>query len=390
MLTTLITFLIVLSVLVLVHELGHFIVAKKTGIKVEEFGFGLPPQLWSKKIGGTYYSINALPIGGFVKLYGEDEEPASKKSSAKDAYFSKPKRVRFAVVVAGVLMNFLLAILIFSAVYTKLGIPVKTDTVRIVDVSPKSPAETAGLSVGDVIISVNGQKIDDTEKFSKIVKELAGKEISLEIQRKNSPCQNNVLGAAPGIVVSCKGENMLLSIIPRVSPPPDEGPLGVVISQTEMKFYPPPEQIFFGTIEGFKEALSWTSLILSSLRTMVYQLFVQGTVPQDIAGPVGIFQVTGIVAKTGILSVLQFLAILSVNLAVVNILPLPALDGGRVLFIVIEAVTRKRVQAHIERWVHNVGMIILLFLILLITINDVSRIIQTSGIISRIKSALPF
>lgn len=393
MLLTIITFLIILSILILAHELGHFLVAKKTGIKVEEFGFGLPPRVVSLKFGETEYSLNLLPIGGFVKLAGEDVEETEKQRNreTEKQFWAKSKKVRTAVIISGVLMNFLLSVFAFSIIYTKLGIPTKTDQVKIVGIAPGSPAEKQGLKENDVVLFAGGEKIKDTQSFVEVTKEYAGKKMTLEISReKDNPCKEGVLGAYPGFEISCKGENLVFSIIPREKPPEGEGPLGVAISQVEMKFYPLWLMIPRGIGEGFKEAFAWTGLVAGALVSMLWKLITSGTLPKDVAGPVGIFQITGAVAKTGILSVLQFLGILSVNLAVINILPLPALDGGRLLFIVIEAITGKRSHVGFERWVHTIGMAILLFLILLITINDIVRILETSGFTAHLKSLLPF
>lgn len=373
MILTLITFLIILSILVLVHELGHFIVAKKTGIKVEEFGFGIPPRLWAKKIGETVYSVNALPIGGFVKLYGEEiseQEGGRAEDQEERMFFAKSKKVRLAVIVAGVLMNFLLALGVFSFVYAKLGIPTETDKVRIIGILPGSPAEKAGLKLEDMVLMAGGEIINSTEKFSEITKKFFGKEIPLEISRQ--------------------GEKISIKVVPRETPPPDEGPVGVVISQTELKFYPFFEQIYRGMIEGLKESWGWIKLVFYSLKMTAVQLITDRTVPKDIAGPVGILQVTGIVSQGGVIPVLQFLGILSINLAVINILPIPAMDGGRALFVIIESVFGRKVRPHIESWIHNVGMMILLFLLLLITINDVLRLLDSSGTIGRLRSILPF
>lgn len=371
MLLTIIVFLIVLSLLIFVHELGHFLVARRAGIGVEEFGFGLPPRILGIKRGETIYSLNWLPIGGFVRLAGEDEEPHfAKASRGKERQFwAKSKKARAAVIFAGVLMNFFLAVGVFGVIYTKMGIPTKTDQVKIVGVAPSSPAAQVGVKPDDMVVSVGGEKITDTKTFMEITQKLAGQEMRLEITRRS--------------------ENLVFVLVPRAAPPAGEGPLGVAISQIEIKFYPAWQMPARGAVEGLKEAFAWTGLIVGSLGLMIWQLLTAGAVPKDVAGPVGIFQITGHVAQSGTFAVLQFLGILSVNLAVINILPIPALDGGRLLFILIEAVTGRRVKAGIERWTHQIGMIILLFLILLITYNDILRILTTTDFGSRLRQILP-
>lgn len=390
MLLTLISFFLILSLLVLVHEIGHFFVAKKAGIKVEEFGLGLPPRIWGKKIGETIYSINALPIGGFVKLYGEEGEEKGEKVDKSRQFVFQSSKIRAAVTIAGVIMNFLLGVAAFSIIYSNLGIPTKTDKVKIVGIAPKSPAENAGLKNDDVIVKIDGLTVNDTSDFITQTQKFVGQEIKLEILRTtDNPCKENVLGASTSTEISCIGENMLVTLRPRENPPAGEGPLGVVISNTEQKFYPWYEMMLRGSFEGLKEALGWLALIGKSLVTMIFQLVFKGMVPSDVAGPVGIFQITGTVVKTGWLATLQFIGILSINLAVINILPLPALDGGRLVFIVYEMITRRKPNETFERRANTAGFAFLLFLIGLVTLNDVVRILNTSGVFTFIKNLLP-
>lgn len=414
MFLTIIVFLLILSVLVLVHEAGHFIVAKLLKIKVEEFGFGLPPKVFGIKFGETLYSLNLLPIGGFVKLYGEDDagsgrvslsqkapsdmvesrafamreeeiEIASSDAIIKEerieisektiineknkgknakldrAFYARPVWQRALVVVAGVFMNFILAVVILSFLFSIVGVPVPTEKVLVSTVIKGAPAEKVGLKVGDIIESVSGKKITSTLDVMSIARKNAGKEITLNIK-------------------TSKGKQEILKITPRINYPKDQGPMGVVISQeVVIKKYPWYQAPFVGT----KEALKETWMIGSGLVMLVGQLVTKGVVPQDVAGPVGIAQLTGRVVDIGPFAVLSFISLLSLNLALINILPIPALDGGRLLFIAIEALTRKKVNPNVEGYAHTIGMVILLALIALITLHDLFRLFTGQPILPK-------
>jgi len=365
-------FIITLSILILVHELGHFWVAKKAGIKVEEFGIGYPPRAWSKKIGETVYSINWVPFGGFVRLYGEELKETTRLrqgSGEARAFWAKSKKVRTAVIVAGVLGNFLLAIVCFSAVYSVSGIPTVTDQVRVIGITTGSPADQAGLQNKDLILAVDGQAIKDIEHFTQLIGDKKGQEVVLLVKRET---------------------DKTIVLTPRKDPPEGEGALGVVISSLEMKRYPWWQMPFRGAVEGIKEAVAWGGLILGSFGKMLVDWIGRGIAPKDVAGPVGIFQASANVTQQGILAILQFMGILSINLGILNILPFPALDGGRLVFVIYEAVTRRRPKPAVEHWVNAIGMAVLLFLIILVTINDVQRVINTTSIISRFRSLWPF
>lgn len=360
MIVDLLIFFGVLSVLVLIHELGHFLVARWVGVKVEEFGFGLPPRIWGKRIGETIYSLNYLPIGGFVRLFGEDENPGG---DTKRAFINKSKRARIAIVVAGVVMNFLLAVGVFSFLYTKLGIPTVTNVVKVVGVALNSPAETVGIKEGDIIRQfkdgVRVEEIKDSGRFISLVAQAKGREIEVGIERV--------------------GELIYFNLNPRENPPLGEGSLGIAISSVESKFYPWYEMPFRATYFGVSEAFEWTRMIGSGLGGLVSGLITAGRVPADISGPVGIYQVVAQVAKTGYLNLLRLVGILSVNLAVLNILPFPALDGGRLLFIMLEAVFGRKVAPKFERVVHAVGLAILITLILLVTVKDLQKLMFGGG-----------
>lgn len=346
-------FILVLSILVLVHELGHFLVAKKFGILVEEFGFGLPPRIIGKKIGETIYSINLLPFGGFVKLHGELTD--DKVTVPNRAFINKSPKIKIAVITAGVVMNFILAIAAFATVYSFTGIPRDTGEVKIVDIATGSPAQISKILVGDKILSVNGVKIKNVSEFVSNIEDKKGKKVILELQDRK------------------------VTIIPRENPPKNEGPLGVAITNTEVYFAPIWQRPFYGIYYGFKEALFWGKNVILGLGSIFTSLF-KGQTPQDVSGPVGVFAVTTEVAKEGILSLINLLGIISVNLAIINIIPFPALDGGRLLFIFIEKIIGKKVLPKVEAIIHSVGMIILLLLIFLITIHDVRRLISAGSL----------
>lgn len=356
-----IVFILMLSVLVLVHEFGHFIVAKFFKMRVEEFGIGLPPRaktLFSKA--GTIFSINWLPLGGFVKLYGEDmEDPA--QLASKEAFFNKPKRQRAAVLLAGVCMNFILGILAFGVVYTYLGIPTKTNKVIIIDVGKNTPAEAVGIKTDSEVIKIKYGNEDvaftNIDSFVKQIDAFKGKEIEVTLLTK-------------------EGKENIVKVTPRLNPPQGEGALGVSLSNIEMKMYPVWQRPFRGVWVGIGEAWSWGKEIAKNLGTVMLGLVTGKGVPKDVAGPIGIYQVSKEMYKVGWVAVLQFMAILSINLAILNVMPFPALDGGRIFFLGVEMIIGKKLKNRIEGYVHTVGMVFLLGLMVLITIRDVIRLIK--------------
>lgn len=366
-------FLVILSVLVLSHELGHFLLAKRAGIKVEEFGLGFPPRIWGKKIGETTYSVNAVLFGGFVRLFGEDAPV--KDGDKRRTFYAQSRRVRAGVVSAGVFMNFLLAVILFSIIYSVLGIPTPSNKVTVVGIAPGSPAQTSGFALDDRVVAVDGVAVGSMEEFVELVRQRRGEEVQVEVERE----VNGQVSRQP------------LAVTPRVEHPEEEGPLGVVVSSIEMRRYPLWQMPARGAVEGLREAFAWTGLIVSLLFGLLWQLVSTGSVPADaVAGPVGIFQLSSQVAQAGIISTMQFVGILSVNLAVLNILPFPALDGGRLAFIGLEVLTGRRSHPRVERVAHAAGMAFLLFLLLLVTINDIIRIFSTSTFGQNLGRYLPF
>lgn len=370
MIVTILIFLVILSVLVLIHEAGHFFVAKKFGIKVEEFGIGLPPRVWGIKKGETLYSVNALPIGGFVKLYGEDEAGGGKpqlkvkseelKVDLSRAFYARPVWQRGLVVVAGVVMNFLLAITILTYFFGIAGVQVPGNNVVVTDIVKNSPADISGLKPQDIVREINGEPIKSPEQLISITRKHLGETISLKIDRN--------------------GSEKIVEIAPRKKFPSNEGPMGVGIAPNVItKKYP----LWQAPFVGLKEAVKDSWLILSGLFGVVSQLVTKAQVPRDVAGPVGIAQLTGQFIALGPNAVLSFVALLSLNLAIMNVLPIPALDGGRLFFILVEAVTRKKVPTKFEGYAHAIGMALLLALIAAITLSDIIRIISGQPVIPR-------
>ena len=368
MLATVIIFLVILSVLVLIHEAGHFFVAKFFGIKVEEFGFGLPPRAFGIKRGETIYSINWLPIGGFVKLYGEDEAGTGavkikeQKISAKDrnrAFFAKPVWQRALVVFAGVMMNFLLAVIIISVLFSVVGVQTGGDKVIVTQVVSGSPASESGLKAGDTIEYINQIQVTDPNQLVTITKQHLGEKLTLKVKTVNS-------------------KEETLTLTPRKNYPPDQGPMGVAISQNIItQKYPWYKAPFIGTYQALQE--SW--LILVGLGTVLTQLFTKASVPAGVAGPVGIAELTGQFVQLGPSALLSFVSLLSLNLAILNVLPIPALDGGRLFFILFEGITRRKVDKKVESYTHAIGMAVLLILIALITLHDIIRLITGQPIL---------
>lgn len=340
-------FVIALSILVLVHEFGHYFAAKLTGVKVEEFGLGLPPRIVGKKIFGTIWSLNWLPIGGFCKLYGEDGD---KKGG--DAFNNKNPWQKGLIVLGGVMMNVVLAVVVFSVVYTIMGVPVETDRVKVIGVAKNSPAEKMGIREGDVVKMVNNRVVKKASELTEEVGKSTDKGVSIRIVRD--------------------GREEDLQVEKRAKPPEGEGSLGIVISNTEMqkiKWY----EFYKGIGAGFREAYFWGKIIFEGVTGMVGSLF-RGQVPKDVSGPIGMFQATSSIRNNqGILAVIHFFGVVSVNLAIVNILPFPALDGGRIIFVIYEMIFRKRANEKFEVVVNNVGMLVLLSLIVLITAGDIMR-----------------
>lgn len=378
--TTFIIFIIVLSVLVFVHELGHFWTARKLGVKAEEFGFGFPPRalgFFKDKSGkwrflkgkrdpqslpeeqrpvSTVYSLNWLPLGGFVKIKGENGE--GKQDS--DSFAAKSLWRRALILSAGVIMNIILAAVLLSVGYM-IGLPGSLDDLRpsadisearvmIMEVLPESPAAQAGLEAGDTILSVADRHVSSNEELQAIVAEQAGIATNFLVEKDT-------------------GEE-LVEITPEYSEENERAVIGVSIYATGTVRYP----FFIAIWEGIKLTGWMFWMIILAFYGLIRDLIIGVSVSGQVAGPVGIATLTGQVASLGFAYLLQFMTLLSLNLALVNILPFPALDGGRILFIIIEKFKGKPVKQSVEAWIHTIGFWLLILLIVIVTYKDIVRL----------------
>jgi len=351
-LITIVAFLVVLAVLIIAHELGHFATAKAFGVRVDEFGVGFPPRLLSIKRGETRYSLNAIPLGGFTKMAGEVDPEASPRSLA-----SKSIGVRILVLSAGSLMNALLPLLLFSIAFM---VPhnIVTGQVLVEEIAPNSPAAMAGIQSGDTIISINEKTLNNTIELSREIQLNLGKEVTMVISHSDSTTEE-------------------VQLTPRWRPPEGQGAIGILVKTSNPTVLSQSEPFWRAIPLGVKECIETFVLF----KNAIISLFI-GTVSLQVAGPVGIAQMTGEVARAGISPLLEFAAFLSINLAIINIFPLPALDGGRIVFVLLEWIRRgKRISPKTEGLIHGIGFMLLMAAILAITYQDIIRIISGESLI---------
>jgi len=371
--TTIGVFIVILAVLVLVHEAGHFFAARIFGIRAEEFGFGFPPRVFGmQKLkagrwkflssrgdgdpeGGTIYSLNWFPLGGFVKIKGESGE----NQIDKDSFAARPIWQRGIVLAAGVTMNVVLAFVLLVAALM-IGMPqdirdlsdsdlakIKNPQVQILEVEKGYPADGI-FRPGDVIVSLDGIKIKTIDDVQKYV---------------NEHRDGIKVGYLRGKI---EGES---SLVPKIIEGEDRAVMGVNLSEVAFVSYP----ILTSIAKGFNSTISLIGAILNGYYDLFARLFSGKGVSADISGPIGIAVYTGMVVKLGFIYVLQFSVVLSLNLAILNFIPFPALDGGRFLFLIIEKIRGKAVHSRIENFSHTVGFILLMALVVLITYRDIAR-----------------
>lgn len=355
-----IIFLIVLGVLIFVHELGHFLVAKKSGIRVDEFAVGFPPQIFSFTKGGTKYALNLIPFGGYVKIYGENAEDESVDPNAKDSFVNKNPWIQAAVLVAGVTFNIIFAWFLFLIVLMA-GSPtivdqtnrdfIKDAKVTITEIHENSPAKTAGLKAGDKIISVNDisgsdvtvQKVQDIIATSK-------SPVKFGIERINQKTEITI-NPVKGIVA-------------------DKQAIGVGLEEIGNYSLP----IHKAFLQSFVMTSNATQMIAVNLVQFLGKAVTGHASLNEVSGPVGIVGIVGEAASFGFIYLLSFTAFISINLAVLNVLPLPALDGGRLVMVLIEGVSKRKIKPSIVNWVNGIGFLVLILLMIVITVNDVIKL----------------
>ena len=330
------TFIAILAVLILVHELGHFTLAKAFGVRVDEFGLGFPPRLKSVRRGGTLYSLNAVPLGGFVRMQGENG-----RGEGPNSFGSKSPWQRLLILVAGPCMNLLLAVAILFAALI-IGSPRGLTVITKVDAG--SPASAARLRPGDRIIAIDHHRVGYLDQLQALVARRAGSNLALQIRRGS--------------------HTFAVRLVPRISPPAGQGPIGVVLGRSTRVRYAP-GQALGQSVHDVGSIVGGVPLLLQ-------------TVVQDggngVSGPIGIARATtdvvGNEPQQGIGSVFQFMSLLSATIGILNLLPIPALDGGRIVFVLLSWVRRRSLDPEVEGLVHMVGMAVLLMLILFISYHD--------------------
>lgn len=358
MILSIIIMIVIFSLLVIAHELGHFVSARRNGVKVHEFGIGFPPKLFGIKRGGTLYSFNLFPIGGFVRLKGED---ASEKGP--DSFSSKGYKAKSKIILAGVTVNFLIAYVIFYILmvtglpnilpngYVKVG-PIKpskvtTSALVTMSVRPGSAADKAGLKVGTEVIAINGTNLSSSDQLKSITKENSGKQVELQI----------------------KSNGQSKTVTAQLGSNDQEGYLGIAAQPVEMAYYNPLTAI----IAAFVAIIQLVLATLAAFGEFIIGLFTRAKVSQNVAGPVGIASIFTVITKFGWKFVLAFTASISLSLAVINSLPIPALDGGRFAIMTLKKFGL-RISPEKEALAHWIGFGFLIILIIIVTISDISRL----------------
>ncbi len=335
---TIISAVLIFGLLIFVHELGHFTVAKAVGIRVHQFALGMGPVVLKKQKGDTTYMLKAFPVGGYVMMEGEDEE-----SNGTDSFQTKPGWAKALVLFAGSAMNYITAVILVFALILNAGFATST----LGEVMPGQPAAVAGLKAGDEIVAIDGKSVNSWQNIVDEITNGTGNTVEFTVLR-----QLDGAAATEVTITSTVGKN------------PEDGHRVVGIKpHFEKDFFKSFQYAFVGTYEMMAQMLDY-----------IGKLFIgQGSI-NDLSGPVGIVKVVGDSAELGFKYLVNLTALISLNLAIVNLLPLPALDGGRLIFLAIESITRKKISPAIEGKIHFVGFALLMLLMVVITVKDVNTI----------------
>ena len=378
---TAIVFIIILSLLILIHELGHYVAARRNGVLVEEFGLGIPPRIWGKKIGETIYSINALPFGGFVRLYGEDAYETevtkdNKVMSHPRSYMTKKPWQRASILVAGVFMNLVLAVISYYILFSftgfkTLNLPVffdykfkygeVTSTNTVVSAfSEGSPAFEAGIEVGEALIEIDGMAVGNVEEIRDAVKDKPNQGVTILLKDMKQNTQDVFRSVEFNTTANDEGRGLL----------------GVLITESATIHYP--NKITAPFAHSYN-MLSYTGSTFGEFISLAFEVKSIEPVSAGVSGPVGIYSVVNSIISYGgidaVLGLIDFIALLSLSLALINIMPFPALDGGRLIFVLIEGIFRKPVNYKVEAAVHKWGMIFFLGILVLVTVKDIRQFI---------------
>lgn len=338
--TTVIATVLVFGMLIFFHELGHFITAKLTGMRVDEFALGFGPKIISYRKGETLYSLRIIPLGGFNKIAGMDPDEEQDASS----FQSKPLLSRILVIIAGSAMNFILPIILFAIVFIASGVDEASPQPIIGALLPDRPAVVAGLSEGDRIIDINGNQIDSWQQFVAIIQVSADQKLTVTIDR-NGQRQQHLL--VPEFDV--KANRAVIGVLP-------------IIDNHKA-----------GLFEAVSLAVKHTYIVAGAMLTGIAQM-ITGQVAAEVAGPIGVAQMTGQVAQMGLIPLLQFAAFLSINLGLINLFPVPVLDGGHVVTLIIEGLRGKPLGRRSAHFVQMIGLALLLMLMIVATMKDIARL----------------
>lgn len=347
--------LILLGILIIVHEFGHFSVARMCGVGVEKFSVGFGKTIYSKTVDETEYILAAVPLGGYVKLVGEDPDEETEGAKNPEKSFNlKPVSARLAIVVAGAVFNILLAVLIFFGIYLT-GVPMILDEPRIGGLVPEKRAEQAGLLAGDTILSIDGVSVETWGDMADIIQGSAGVALDLEIQREDTTFTINITPEKDELL-NLQGEKVEVGLI------------GIR----------PPEEIrSFGILESGYKAVERTVTVGYITYWGIYKMVVGDISPKNIGGPLFIGQLAGQQIQKGIVPYATLCAIISINLGIINLLPIPVLDGGHMIFLFIESIFRRPVKVKHREVAQQVGLFLLISLMVFAFYNDIMRFITS-------------